>query len=199
MAGKKTRNLRPDEEALWQRVAQSAEPLRRPAARKLPTGAPKLREVSDPVESVAIPGLKPFQMAQGSRKAAGATVTYARPPGDAEVYMDKKAFGRMTRGKLTPEGRLDLHGMTLARAQPALIGFLLRAQSSGKRLVLVITGKGKDRDTGGPIPTKRGVLRHQVPDWCRMPPLSGAVLQITPAHVKHGGGGAYYIYLRRLR
>lgn len=199
MASKRTRSLRPDEEALWQRVAQSAEPLRRPAPQNSVGAVPKLRKVSEQVETVAVPGLKPFQMAQGSRKAAGAMVTYAKPPGDAEVYMDKKAFGRMTRGKLTPEGRLDLHGMTLARAHPALIGFLLRAQSSGKRLVLVITGKGKDRDTGGPIPTKRGVLRHQVPDWCRMPPLGGAVLQITPAHLKHGGGGAYYIYLRRLR
>jgi DNA-nicking Smr family endonuclease len=32
-----------------------------------------------------------------------------------------------------------------------------------------------------------------------MPPLSTAVLQVTQAHLRHGGGGAYYVYLRRAR
>jgi DNA-nicking Smr family endonuclease len=27
--------------------------------------------------------------------------------------------------------------------------------------------------------------------------LGPAVLQIAPAHLKHGGEGAYYVYLRR--
>ncbi|WP_150121448.1 Smr/MutS family protein, partial [Sulfitobacter sp. HI0023] len=44
-----------------------------------------------------------------------------------------------------------------------------------------------------------GVLRHQVPQWLSAPPLGGLVLQVTPAHISHGGGGAYYVYLRRQR
>ena len=115
------------------------------------------------------------------------------------VQMDKKTFGRMNKGRLQPEARLDLHGMTLDRAHPALVRFVLSNHASGKRLVLVITGKGKARDDGGPIPVRFGVLRHQVPQWLAMPPLSGAVLQITQAHQKHGGSGAYYVYLRRQR
>ena len=115
------------------------------------------------------------------------------------VQMDKKAFGRMTRGKLIPEGRIDLHDMTLERAHPALSRFILSAHASGKRLVLVITGKGKKRDVGGPIPVRHGVLRHQVPQWLAMPPLSSVVLQVTQSHVSHGGEGAYYVYLRRQR
>ena len=79
------------------------------------------------------------------------------------------------------------------------IAFFLSAQASGKRLVLVVTGKGKDRDEPGPIPTPRGVLRHQVPQWLMLSPLAQAVLQVTPAHVSHGGAGAYYVYLRRTR
>ena len=117
----------------------------------------------------------------------------------APVQMDTKAFGKMKRGKIKPEGRIDLHGMTLDRAHPALSRFILSAHKSGKRLVLVITGKGKMRDEGGPIPTRHGVLRHQVPQWLGMPPLSSVVLQVTQAHVSHGGGGAYYVYLRRQR
>ncbi|MEO0932076.1 MAG: Smr/MutS family protein, partial [Pseudomonadota bacterium] len=117
----------------------------------------------------------------------------------APVNMDRKSFGKMKRGKLKPEARLDLHGMTLAEAHPALVSFILGSQSMGRRLVLVITGKGKDRDEGGPIPTRLGVLRHQVPQWLALSPLAGVVLQVTPAHLKHGGHGAYYVYLRRNR
>jgi hypothetical protein len=62
----------------------------------------------------------------------------------------------MTRGKLHPEARIDLHGMTLAEAHPELIRFILNAQSQGLRLVLVITGKGKRRDDTGPIPQRVG-------------------------------------------
>ena len=113
--------------------------------------------------------------------------------------MDSKAFTRLKRGKLSPEGRIDLHGMTLDRAHPALTRFILNAHKNGKRLVLVITGKGKMRDEGGPIPVRHGVLRHQVPQWLSMAPLASAVLQVSQAHISHGGGGAYYVYLRRHR
>ncbi|MCX7558237.1 Smr/MutS family protein [Sulfitobacter sp. F26204] len=115
------------------------------------------------------------------------------------VQMDQKAFGKLKRGKLQPEGRIDLHGMTLDRAHPALTRFILSSNKSGKRLVLVITGKGKQRDKGGPIPVRHGVLRHQVPQWLAMPPLKSLVLQVSQAHISHGGGGAYYVYLRRQR
>jgi DNA-nicking Smr family endonuclease len=43
------------------------------------------------------------------------------------------------------------------------------------------------------------VLRHQVPHWLNSMPLKPHVLQIAEAHVKHGGAGAYYVYLRRGR
>ncbi|MEM6886587.1 MAG: Smr/MutS family protein [Pseudomonadota bacterium] len=115
----------------------------------------------------------------------------------APLQMDKKTFSRMTRGKLKPEGRIDLHGMTLARAQSALIHFIMSAYGSQKRLVLVITGKGKHRDEGGPIPARHGALRHHVPHWMAQPPLSHVVMQVAPAHGSHGGDGAYYVYLRR--
>lgn len=117
----------------------------------------------------------------------------------APVQMDQKSFGKLKRGKLRPEGRIDLHGMTLERAHPALSRFILSSHRSGKRLVLVITGKGKQRDNGGPIPVRYGVLRHQVPQWLTMAPLSSVVLQVVQSHLSHGGEGAYYVYLRRQR
>ena len=97
------------------------------------------------------------------------------------------------------EGGMRLKGRTLDRAHPALTRFILGADKSGKRLVLVSTGKGKMGDEGGPSPTRFGVLRHQVPQWLSMAPLASAVLQVSQAHISHGGGGAYYVYLRRQR
>jgi DNA-nicking Smr family endonuclease len=117
----------------------------------------------------------------------------------APVNMDNKAFGKMRRGKLKPEARIDLHGMTMDQAHPELLGFILNSQAMGRRLVLVITGKGKLRDEGGPMPARHGILRHQVPQWMALPPISSAILQVTPAHLTHGGQGAYYVYLRRIR
>ena len=113
--------------------------------------------------------------------------------------MDAKSFGKLTRGKLRPEGRIDLHGMTMAEAHPALQDFILGSAQLQRRLVLVITGKGKSKPDYGPIPERHGVLRHNVPIWLRQSPLSSVILEVTPAHQRHGGAGALYVYLRRGR
>ncbi|HSG57221.1 MAG TPA: Smr/MutS family protein, partial [Paracoccaceae bacterium] len=77
--------------------------------------------------------------------------------------------------------------------------FILSSHARGMRLVLVITGKGKVKDYEAPMPARHGVLRHQVPQWLNLAPLRPLVLQIAPAHIRHGGQGAYYVYLRRGR
>ena len=112
--------------------------------------------------------------------------------------MDHKTHRKMSRGKIAPEARIDLHGMTLAVAKSALTGFILSCSASGRRLVLVITGKGK-ADESVHQPRRHGILRHSLPHWLGAPPLIGHILQVTPAHQRHGGAGAFYIYLRRRR
>ncbi|MBY6090512.1 Smr/MutS family protein [Pseudooceanicola sp. 502str34] len=197
----KKRRLREEDLELWQRVARSTErmhPEAKPPKVEGKTPAPKR---PDP-QPVAQPGLKPFRLGQKSSATGPSHDLLPALPdrlGRAAVQMDRKAHTKLKRGKLLPEARIDLHGMTMARAHPALIGFILRSHHEGRRLVLVITGKGKDRDEDGPIPVPRGVLRHQVPHWLQMPPLSALVMQVSEAHLKHGGGGAYYVYLRKNR
>jgi DNA-nicking Smr family endonuclease len=119
----------------------------------------------------------------------------------APIRMKQTAHRRMIRGKMKPEARIDLHGMTLSEAHPALVDFVIGAHARGLRLLLVITGKGRggDREDDGPIPIRRGVLKQQVPGWLTAPPLGALVLEIREAHPRHGGGGAYYVYLRRSR
>lgn len=194
------RRIAPEDLDLWQRVARSTQRLapERPE-RPLPRDKPRQETLFQPRTT---PVSMEFEIGKlGGRALPGHDVLpgIADRVASAPVIMDKKAFQRLKRGRLLPEARIDLHGMTLDRAQPALTGFILRAHAAGLRLVLVVTGKGKDRDSGGPIPLRQGVLRHAVPQWLGLSPLAGLVLQITEAHQKHGGGGAYYVYLRRQR
>lgn len=192
------RKLTAEEIDLWQQVVRKADRLH-PGSHSTPPALPlpKPKPTKTPV-----PRIDAFELGSRAKKKPAA---HDLKPSitdrlfSAPVQMDKKSFGRMKRGKLKPEGKLDLHGMRVDAAHPALIRFILTAQASGKRLVLVVTGKGKHKDDDGPIPTPRGVLRHQVPHWLELPPLAQAVLQVTPAHVSHGGVGAYYVYLRRTR
>ncbi|MEM8631510.1 MAG: Smr/MutS family protein [Pseudomonadota bacterium] len=199
---RRPRNLSPEEAALWDRVARTAKPLAPEAKSALPKletpvrPKPAQTPLPGPVE---IPG---FRIGERRSKAATALpepVAVTESLRSAPVTMDKKAYKRMARGKLSPEDRIDLHGMTLDRAHPALIGFILRSHGAGLRLVLVITGKGKDRPSDGPIPERRGVLKHQVPGWLRAAPCGPLVMEVQPAHQSHGGEGAYYVYLRRSR
>ena len=198
------RSLRPEEAEIWAAVARTARPMH--PGRQL-----FLKEVEAPAHAVSFhpetpaphghaqPRVPFFQLGEKSKPASriDLTPTPAQALAAAPLQMDAKTHGKMTRGKLTPEARIDLHGMTLSEAHPELIRFILNAQSDGLRLVLVITGKGKRGEDIGPIPQRMGVLRHQVPHWLRLPPLGQAVLQVSEAHLRHGGSGAYYVYLRR--
>jgi DNA-nicking Smr family endonuclease len=187
------RGLSAEERALWQKVTETAVPMHPDHPRKVTKDAKQPRPSHQPGEA-------PPRFRIGQKAAQTAPAHPAAPdPAHAPVRMDRKSFDRMKRGKLSPEARIDLHGMTVAQAHPALTSFILRAHADGKRLVLVITGKGKRAEDDGPIPVRRGVLKHQVPHWLTSPPLGSAVLQITPAHAKHGGTGAYYVYLKRQR
>ena len=195
----KRRGLRPDELELWRKVAATTERLKpERIAPKIPLLKPALKIKPSVAEK---PVIEPFQIGGGNRKTPAHDVLPGLPErlASAPVKMDKKAHNRLKRGKLKPEARIDLHGMTMDQAHPVLTRFILHSHARGLRLVLVITGKGKDRDDGGPIPVRRGVLRHNVPGWLASAPLGPVVLQVSSAHLKHGGGGAYYVYLRRQR
>ena len=190
------RKLKSDEVELWQQIAKSATPL------KLPKN---VNSVAKPQSKIAEVKNDQFQLNRFEigEKATQKSVQNDLKPSistaldSAPVQMDYKSFKKMKRGKSTPEATFDLHGMTVAQAHSALIHFLMTSYTRNMRLVLVITGKGKFQKDTGPIPRQVGILRHQVPQWLRMPPLCDKVLQVTEAHGKHGGSGAYYVYLRK--
>ncbi len=161
--GVKKRTPSPSEIRLWRIAMGDVEPAEQPPA-------PPSIAVTIPV--VERPPLAP-------------------PPLDPGL--DRRTAQRLKRGQLEPEARLDLHGMTQARAHGALQGFLARSQQGGLRCVLVITGKGF-RMTGQP-----GILRASVPRWLDESPNRSRLLGFSPAQPKDGGEGALYIMLRRLK
>jgi DNA-nicking Smr family endonuclease len=197
------RTLKPEEVAIWQAVAQTATPMHMPAVKHsvgpIQNMPPKFRVQPQitPKPRFIVP--TSFRLGEKS----GLMPTIKLKPRlqeslcQAPLQMDKKNFGRMTKGKIAPEAQLDLHGMTVAEAHPSLQRFIVQAHNNGLRLVLVVTGKGKQGPDIGPIPQNHGILRHQVPQWLRMAPIAAVVLQTAQAHARHGGAGAYYVYLRR--
>ncbi len=108
---------------------------------------------------------------------------------------------RLKRGLLEPDARIDLHGMTQGPAHRTLFAWLAAAHGRGARLVLVITGKGnpKNGDDAPWMMSAHGVLKQMVPRWLNEPELAALIASVQPAHAKHGGGGALYVYLRKIR
>ncbi len=86
-------------------------------------------------------------------------------------------------GKHKIEARLDLHGETRKDAHSQVIAFINTAKINQHRMLLIVTGKGK------------GILRGDLPQWLQQ--FRADILHHCFAASKHGGDGAYYVYLRR--
>ncbi len=189
-----------DERSLWAKVTRKVTALHP----EKPKAQPSANCRAEPDGAVAGGAVrKPIPEFRIGERGVNAGSIYEFVP-NASQYpelhpsrMDKKMHGRLKRGKLEPETRIDLHGMTKAQALPELSLFIHEAHVAGRRLVLVITGKGRNRERHEPMTMRGGVLKRLVPHWLGMRPLSNLVLQVTEAHPKHGGSGAYYVYLRR--
>jgi DNA-nicking Smr family endonuclease len=106
---------------------------------------------------------------------------------------------RLKRGTLEPDAKIDLHGMTEVVAHRALASFLKSARQRGNRLILVVTGKGNPRkeESASWMLSPHGVLKQMVPRWLNEPELSALIASVRAAHVRHGGEGALYVYLRK--
>jgi DNA-nicking Smr family endonuclease len=145
--------------------------------------------------------LKPVTKAP-SKKAA---IVAPAAPKKFTGGLDGNTSDRLRKGALEPDRRIDLHGLTEAAAHRALLSFLRGAQRGGDKLVLVITGKGaRAPDPYAPFDLElesraRGVLKSMVPRWFREPEFAGLIADHRSAHIRHGGGGALYVYLKKKR
>jgi len=185
---RRRRILSTEERLLWESVAKQAKPLRRKAtASKIAAGNAGEAGASERPEKAPVVRTNP--PSEPARPLA-------RPPEPpALAQLGRRERAQLSRGKKPIQARLDLHGMTQARAHRALQAFLHRAHGEGLSFVLVITGKGSSRDAE----SERGVLRRQVPLWLGLPEFRSLVVGFEEAHVGHGGEGALYVRIRRVK
>jgi DNA-nicking Smr family endonuclease len=170
---------------LWDSVARQIKPLRKSSRRDKSAAADAASEPL-PMAKPAAPS-RPVHPVQAAKPG--------KPPAPPLAPLGRRERAKLSRGRNEIDARLDLHGMTQARAHRALFGFLQHAHNEGLTFVLVITGKGK----AGVADSERGVLRRQVPHWLGLPEFRSLVVGFEEAHIGHGGEGALYVRIRRAR
>jgi DNA-nicking Smr family endonuclease len=189
---RRKRALSEEERVLWESVAKQTKPLRkkpRLAKTTQKTTHKAAQETETPVaKPVAAP--PPVSHAKVLRPAMP-DLPRAPPP---LAPLGRRERSQLSRGRKEIDARLDLHGMTQTRAHRVLTDFLHRAHADGLSFVLIITGKGKMG-----AESERGVLRRQVPQWLGLPEFRSLVVGFEEAHVGHGGAGALYVRIRRVR
>lgn len=102
--------------------------------------------------------------------------------------IQNRVFHDLQRGVIEAEGSLDLHGMRVREAAPALARFLASSLAAGRRCVRIIHGKGRGSDGRQPV------LKQKVNQWLRQ---RDEVLAFVSAPRWDGGTGAVYVLLAR--
>lgn len=102
--------------------------------------------------------------------------------------VEQRRDRRVRRGRLEIDATFDLHGLTQASADRHLAQFVASQRTAGARCLLVITGKGRDGE---------GVLRRNFVHWLEGAQARAMVASWAQAHPRHGGAGAFYLFLRR--
>lgn len=207
---RKRRGIKPEDRAIWEQVIRSVSPLSQRPAPTAPRDPPPidLAPIAEPPVAegaeTTLPRriVKPAGAARPAPAWHGPRPRHPQPVGRPEPGLDKRTAERLRRGERAPDARIDLHGMTAECAHRALDRFIGAALGKGHRCILVITGKGGRRHSGDDAPFMRpeaGVLREAAPNWLRTGPYANSIVGIFAAHIRHGGAGAFYVYLKKPR
>jgi DNA-nicking Smr family endonuclease len=133
----------------------------------------------------------------GPQKRSLAALGMTASPSDLSAddqNFDRDVSRSLARGKLVPQASLDLHGMTLAAAERAVARFLEEVTAEKLSVVLIVTGKGLRLEGGRML---GGRIRAEFVGWLNRADNRHRVRAVRPAHPRHGGGGAFYVLLRR--
>ena len=110
------------------------------------------------------------------------------PDAYAAPGIDRRELRRLKRGDYPVQGRLDLHGMTVAEARAGVARFLENSRHAGHRCVCIVHGRGLNSAGGVAVLREhlRGILMR-----------AAHVLAFAPAPPSGGGAGAVHVLLRR--
>ena len=97
---------------------------------------------------------------------------------------------------------IDLHGFSLENANNIIEEFIIQCFKKNINKIIVITGKGlRSKSINNPYLSKDlSILKHSVPDFIKSKPnLIKIIKNIEEAKIKDGGGGAFYIFLKKFK
>ena len=95
---------------------------------------------------------------------------------------------------------IDLHGYTLDEANKTIEEFIKKAFSENVNKLIVVTGKGlhSENEKDPYVSKDLGILKYSVPEFITNDKdLMSKINEITDAKIEDGGGGAFYIYLKK--
>ncbi|MDB9915718.1 Smr/MutS family protein [Alphaproteobacteria bacterium] len=93
----------------------------------------------------------------------------------------------LEKGKIEPDGVIDLHGLNLNNAKKNLDRYIFNAYNNYKRNILIITGIGLN---------KTGLLKKEVPIWLKENDISKLIINCQTAPNSFGGEGALIVRIR---
>lgn len=97
---------------------------------------------------------------------------------------------RLHRGEFSIQGHIDLHGLSVEDARDAFEHFLKKSIADGKRMVLVIHGRGLSSPA-------EPILKTNVFKWLTTGTWRKWVMAFASARLCDGGAGATYVLLRK--
>jgi len=97
---------------------------------------------------------------------------------------------KLHRGEFSIQGHIDLHGLSVENAREVFENFFKKSIADGKRMVLVIHGRGLSSKA-------EPILKTNVYKWLTTGPWRKWVMAFASARLCDGGAGATYVLLRR--
>lgn len=162
-----------DDAELFREAMQDVEPQRRKTRepwKPKPRPVPLPKQADDAIE-----------LADVEAEDTPTFLEFRRPGIQDRVYRD------LSRGVISAQASLDLHGMRVADARQALARFLQQSLAQGWRCIRIVHGKGYGSQ-------HQPVLKQRVNQWLRQRP---EVLAFCSAPRWDGGTGATCVLLSR--
>ncbi len=95
---------------------------------------------------------------------------------------------------------IDLHGYSLDEANKTIESFILKAYEESINKLIVVTGKGlhSENEKDPYVSKDLGILKYSVPEFIsNNSSLMNIIYEISDAKIEDGGGGAFYIFLKK--
>ena len=95
---------------------------------------------------------------------------------------------------------IDLHGYTLEQANKSIENFIIKSYQEKINKLIVVTGKGiHSQNKKDPYVSKDlSILKYSVPEFIsNNKNLMKIIYEIKDAKIEDGGGGAFYIFLKK--